>query len=123
MVIMDASLVVKRFHDFWKNGDFCDYKISTSDDVIFNVHKTYMAATSGYFYAMLNSTNTMIESQTHHVKLQNISSRGILPVLECMYGKADANISMDNMSDVLNAASMLQVKAALETCEAVLLTL
>ena len=79
---MDSSETVKRFQELRANNELCDYTISTSDDVIFHVHKSYIAVTSDYFYSML--TSEWIESQTNHVKLHNVCAAGLRPVLDYM---------------------------------------
>jgi len=117
---MDAQTLMNRFQEFWSNSEFCDYSITTCDDVVFNVHKTYMAAVSDYFYAMLNSSNEMIESQTNSIKLWNVTSLGLSPVLDFVYGKVDINLTIANITDVLNAASMLQIKEMFRKCQSFL---
>jgi len=119
---MDSQAIVKRFFELRANNELCDYAITTCDDVVFKVHKTYIAVTSDYFYAMLHSAVQMLESRTNSVKLHNVTAAGLGPVLDFMYGVVDINIDVENVADVLNAASILQIVGMFDKCEAFLLS-
>jgi len=115
---MDFENVVKRFQEMRASNSHCDYTITSSDGQVFNVHKSYIVATSDYFAAMLDNSSSMIETQSSHVTLHNIHSSGLTCALDYMYGidQLDVAISLNNFMDILTAASMLQLEDIIFKC-------
>lgn len=108
--------VDKTFHEnlnqFKESGKFSDFKIYI-DDSVYNVHKIILAASSDYFRAMLSHNSK--ESKENKVYLNDIS----VPVLDhilnfCYNHKLDLDI--DNVQEILIAASILQISAVQNLC-------
>ena len=91
----------------------CSFVSSSNPSLIFQVHKTILAATSDYFRAMLQGE--MRESQEERVDLKGLTAGALDSVITFMY-TGSINLNSDNLTEVLNAASHLQVQAALDLC-------
>ena len=72
----------------------------------FQVHKVLLAATSDYFRAML--CGCLRESTENRVELKGVSADSLGQIVDFMYS-GSLRLDADNLSDVLNAASHLQV--------------
>ncbi len=105
------QFIVDRYQQFYMNRELCDYIIRTVDDKEYHVHKSYMAAISDHFYAMVSSP--MVESRDNVVELKAITSTGLGPILNFVYG-GELNVNEDNMEHILNTASHLQIEIVLE---------
>jgi len=86
-------------------GILCDYTI-IAGGLEMHVHRAVLVACSDYFRAML--TGDMRESRESCVTLQGISSFGLQAVIEFIYS-GSMKISLDNVEEILAAASHLQV--------------
>lgn len=100
-------------------GVFRDQKILTdvtlrTENEEFKAHKIILACYSDYFYALF--TNSMIESKTNEVLLSILSTKGLKVILDYIY-KSTMNICMENVVDVLHAASYLQIESAIIFCD------
>ena len=118
---MNSRQIIEIFANLRSKGELCNYKITTCDDVVFNVHKPYIAWTSGYFKAMF--TSCMVESTSDCVTLHNITSDGLAPVLDYMYGTDSVGLTASNVSQVLNAATMLQIEDVADKCAQYFITI
>jgi len=87
-------------------GILCDFTI-IAGGLEMHVHRNVLVACSDYFRAML--TGDMRESREPCVTLQGISSFGLQAVIEFIYSGA-LKISLDNVEEILAAASHLQVR-------------
>jgi len=108
---MDAQYIIKRLQEQRKNGELLDYEIVTSDGKVFKVHKSYLVSVMPKF------APTLMESKTNHMTLSDITSTGLAPVLDYMYGEHNINIDGNNIADILNAASLLHVTGVTRLCE------
>jgi len=86
-------------------GMLCDYTI-IAGGLEMHVHRAVLVACSDYFRAML--TGDMRESRESCVTLQGITSFGLQAVIEFIYS-GSLKISLDNVEEILAAASHLQV--------------
>ena len=77
------------------------------------VHKILLAATSDYFRAMLQGP--MRESKEDEVDLKGLTADALGPIIDFMYSGI-LQLDFDNLIEVLNAASHLQVNTALDLC-------
>lgn len=104
--------VIKCFNNMRKNDEFCDFTVSAEGRSI-KTHKVLLAATSDYFQAMLQGP--MRENIESCVDLKGIAWEALEQIIEFIYsGSMDLNF--DTLIEVLNAASHLQVRAALGLC-------
>jgi len=87
------------------SGVLCDYTI-IAGGLEMHVHRAVLVACSDYFRAML--TGDMLESRESTVILQGISSFGLQAVIEFIYS-GRLTVSLDNVEEILAAASHLQV--------------
>lgn len=107
-----GSEVIKSLSNLRETGDLCDFTLH-SDGRSFRVHKVLLAATSDYFRAML--CGGMRESTENRVELKGVSADSLGQILDFLYS-GSLRLDADNLSDLLNAASHLQVAAALALC-------
>lgn len=77
------------------------------------VHKILLAATSDYFRAMLQGP--MRESKEDSVDLKGLTADSLEPIIDFMYS-GSLHFDFDNLIEILNAASHLQVNSALDLC-------
>ncbi len=110
-----ARGVILGFKTLYDEQVLCDFIIQTCDGVEFHVHKAYMAAVSDYFRVMLSGTTNMCESRNHNILLQNVNGCTMQLILSCIYGNVLA-LTMDNVGDVLNAATLLQIERVQWRC-------
>ena len=47
------KLIMEQMRKMWKEGEMCDFSITSSDGKKFPVHRTHVAAFSDYMRAML----------------------------------------------------------------------
>lgn len=86
-------------------GVLCDYTI-IAGGLEMHVHRAVLVACSDYFRAML--TGEMRESRESCVTLQGITGFGLQAVIEFIYS-GTLKVSLDNVDEILAAASHLQV--------------
>ncbi|ESO98335.1 hypothetical protein LOTGIDRAFT_114310 [Lottia gigantea] len=90
----------------------CDYSVIAEGQTI-KVHRAVMAACSDYFRVML--TSDMKESREACVELKGVTASGLSFVVDFAYtGKLE--LTLENVEDVLSAATHLQVADAVELC-------
>jgi len=86
-------------------GILCDYTI-IAGGLEMHVHRAVLVACSDYFRAML--TGDMRESRESCVTLQGITGFGLQAVIVFIYS-GSLKMSLDNVEEILAAASHLQV--------------
>ena len=98
--------------DLRATGTLCDYSLVAEGNTI-RVHKAVMAACSDYFRVML--TGDMRESRECSVELKGVTAGGLQVVVDFAYtGKL--GLTVENVEEVLSAATHLQVSDAVELC-------
>ncbi|KAK6184999.1 hypothetical protein SNE40_007331 [Patella caerulea] len=104
--------LLQGLHDLRNTDTLCDYSvIAEGQDV--RVHRAVMAACSDYFRVML--TSDMKERREACVELKGVTARGLTFVVDFAYtGKLE--LCLENVEDVLLAATHLQVADAVELC-------
>ena len=83
-------------------------------------HKLLLAATSDYFRVMFSGP--MIESKENFVDLKGLSAEAVEHIVGFMYS-GELELTNDNLCEVLNAASHLQVRLALDLCSDYIISL
>jgi len=104
-----SSKLITGLNSLRSAGVLCDYTI-VAGGLEMHVHRAVLVACSDYFRAML--TGEMRESRESSVTLQGISSFGLQTVIEFIYTGV-LKISLDNVEEILAAASHLQVSHSL----------
>ncbi|XP_041066522.1 kelch-like protein 9 isoform X1 [Carcharodon carcharias] len=115
-----SSAVLQGFNNLRNNGLLCDVTLVPEDgDERFPVHRAIMASASDYFKAMF--TGGMKEQELMSIKLHGISKTGLKNIIEFIY-TSKLSLNMDNLQDILEAASFLQIMPILEFCKELLIS-
>lgn len=81
--------------------------------VCHQVHKVLLAATSEYFRVMFRGL--MQESRQDSVDLKGVTADGLQHILQFIYS-GELTLHYDNLTEIINTASHLQVSSALDVC-------
>ncbi|XP_062906772.1 kelch-like protein 9 isoform X2 [Mobula hypostoma] len=115
-----SSAVLQGFNNLRNEGLLCDVTLVPGDsDEKFPVHRAMMASASDYFKAMF--TGGMKEQELNSIKLHGISKIGLKNIVEFIYTSKLA-LNVDNLQDILEAASFLQILPILEFCKELLIS-
>ncbi|XP_043556881.1 kelch-like protein 13 isoform X1 [Chiloscyllium plagiosum] len=115
-----SSAVLQGFNTLRNNGLLCDVTLVPADgDERFPVHRAMMASTSDYFKAMF--TGGMKEQELMSIKLHGVSKVGLKSIIEFSY-TSKLSLNMDNLQDILEAASFLQIMPIIEFCKEFLIS-
>ncbi|XP_013388363.1 kelch-like protein 13 [Lingula anatina] len=95
-----------------KDEQLCDFTIR-AEDREFKVHRALLAAASDYFRVMF--TGHMRESNENSVELKGMTADSLQQIIDFVYC-GEIILNFDNLTEVLNAASHLQVNRALDLC-------
>ncbi|VDL93600.1 unnamed protein product [Schistocephalus solidus] len=101
---------------FRKHGQLCDIVVKVGGRE-FPAHRVVLAASSDYFDAMFSSG--MAESAQLEVELKSVSPDVMEALLDFMY-TGQVRVSMDNVQDLLPAASLVQMEGVKTVCSAFL---
>ncbi|XP_039262688.1 kelch-like protein 9 [Styela clava] len=108
-----SPTILRGFHQLRDLHALCDVTLC-ADGSSFNVHKALLASASDYFRAMF--TSEMRERVAGSVELHGVTATGLEKVLEFIYS-GNIVLSLDNIQDILAAASHLQVMPVLDFCK------
>ncbi|XP_059164327.1 kelch repeat and BTB domain-containing protein 12-like [Physella acuta] len=108
-----AKAVVNAIDKQLNNCTYHDVTV-TVEGTEFQCHRFLLSASSKFFRALFQSG--MRENQDRKVELKQMTSETFGLVLDCIY-KAKNVLSVDNVSDVWQAANQLQIDFLLEACE------
>ena len=103
----------KQMDDFRQEGTFCDVILSTEDGHEFQAHRLVLASSSAYFRAMF--LTDMKESQQKRITIRGVSSNSLRALIEYTYS-SKIRVCVDNVENILSAASMLQFIRVEEAC-------
>ncbi|KAK3797784.1 hypothetical protein RRG08_052386 [Elysia crispata] len=112
-----ALLLHKALVQDREDQQFSDFSV-TVDEVEFKCHRLVLSTRSGFFQSLL--TSGMIETTEGKATLQSISSDVFAIVLKWMY-EGEANLSEENVIDVLFAADQLDVQSLVSQCQYLLM--
>ncbi|KAF8565218.1 hypothetical protein P879_07256 [Paragonimus westermani] len=106
-----------KMNIFRKHGQLCDVVIKVGGRE-FLAHRVVLAATSDYFDAMFS--NGMAESAQLEVELKSISPDVMDALLDYVY-TGQVHVTMENVQDLLPAASLVQMEGVKTACSDFLL--
>jgi len=102
-----------------QDGKFCDFSLKLDSGKELSVHKMVLSSTSTYFSGLFDSQ--MIETSQGFVELKDMKDKPALEMIKFMYtGKLF--LSKDNISDMIDSSSRLQVDCALKLCATYLIS-
>ncbi len=109
---MSTRQVFERLNKQRNTGLFCDIQIRVEEKV-FSAHKNILVASSVYFESMF--THDFLEKNASEITLRDISKTGMEAVMDFIYTRRFI-INEKNFSDILYAASLLQMNDMLHHC-------
>ncbi|XP_046584126.1 kelch-like protein 9 isoform X1 [Haliotis rubra] len=107
-----GDMVIQKLHTLRQNNELCDFRVS-ADGRVFEVHKALLAATSDYFRVMFGGV--MAESKQDTVDLKGVTADGLQQVIDFIYS-GEMALHYENLTEIINTASHLQVASALDVC-------
>nr|XP_009858623.1 kelch-like protein 9 [Ciona intestinalis] len=113
-----SQLILVGFFQLRVHGSLCDVTL-TAEGKSFKAHRGLLASASDYFRAMF--TSEMKESFSEDIELHGVSSTGLEQVLRFIYS-GEIVLSLENIHDILAAASHLQVTAIMDFCNEFLIS-
>ncbi|EDW75223.1 uncharacterized protein Dwil_GK19808 [Drosophila willistoni] len=84
------------------------------EDHRFKAHRVVLAASSDYFCAMF-ADSAMIESRKDEITLYGITARAMSAIIDYIYTSM-LDLNVDNIEEILAAATHVQVKEVIERC-------
>nr|VZI35006.1 unnamed protein product [Spirometra erinaceieuropaei] len=105
-----------KMNTFRKRGQLCDIVVKVGSRE-FPAHRVVLAASSDYFDAMFSSG--MAESAQLEVELKSVSPDVMEALLDFMY-TGQVRVSMENVQDLLPAASLVQMEGVKTVCSSFL---
>lgn len=106
--ILISRLKVLRDRDL-----LTDVVLATENEE-FKAHKIILCCFSEYFCALF--TDPMIESKASKICLSMLTANGLRTILDYIY-TSEINVSVENVVDVIQAATYLQIDSAVVYCD------
>jgi len=106
----DLSTDFKRMLE---TSAFSDFELKSSDDVVFNVHKSVLSVRSPVFFAMLS--NEMKEAKLNAAKIQNIDGITLKELLHFIYCNRVENLPKV-AEELIQAAEQYQLDKLKKLC-------
>ncbi|KAM7535370.1 hypothetical protein Aperf_G00000104447 [Anoplocephala perfoliata] len=113
---MHSINAFSKMNAFRKRGQLCDVVVKVGGRV-FPAHRVVLAASSDYFGAMFS--NGMAESEQLEIELKSVSADVMEALLDFVY-TGQVKVSMDNVQELLPAASLVQMEGVKSVCSAFL---
>lgn len=104
--------ILQSFDSLRRNDQVCDFTVKADGQEI-KVHKAMLTAASDYFRVMF--MGNMKESNENVVDLKGITANSLQQIIDFIY-TGELELSFHNLTEILNAASHLQVQGALKLC-------
>ena len=95
-----------------EEGTLCDI-ILCAGDIEISAHRLVLAGCSSYFKAML--TSSMRESREEKVNFRALTATGLKAMIDFAYS-GSLYVSLDNLEEILTAATHLQISEATDLC-------
>ncbi len=110
--LQHAQTVLKKVHSLRCHTKLCDVVLKAGGEEI-HTHRAVLAATSPYFLAMF--THQLRESQQQEVEIKDMSA-GVLRCLVDFAYTGEIDIVVENVQEILSAASLLQIVQVQDIC-------
>ncbi|PAA76163.1 hypothetical protein BOX15_Mlig020954g1 [Macrostomum lignano] len=107
-----AAEMLSKMNELRKRDCLCDVDLLVEDEV-FPAHRIVLASCSDYFCAMF--TGGMEESDKSSVEIKGVKADVMSELLNFVYTESVA-VCMDNVQDLLPAASLLQLEGVTAAC-------
>lgn len=107
------SSLLNRLNLMRNEETLCDYEIKCNEKT-FHCHKFILIAMSDFFKTMLSSP--MRESKVNYVELKGFSSANVFAMVLDYFYTGSLNITPENILNILEIASQLQINDILTIC-------
>ena len=101
-----------RVNSLRTHHKLCDVVLRVGGQEV-HAHRAILAASSAYFLAMF--TNDMKESEQDVIEMQDINPEILSSLIDFTY-TGDITVTVDNVQEVLSAASLLQIRQVQDIC-------
>ena len=107
-----ARSVLNKVHSLRCHRKLCDVVLRAGEREI-PTHRAVLSACSSYFLAMF--THELLESEQEVVEIKNLSPDVLSDLVDFAY-TGTISINVDNVQEVLSAASLLQISQVQDLC-------
>ncbi|XP_060065248.1 kelch-like protein 26 [Ylistrum balloti] len=107
-----GRLMMENMYESYMTGHLCDFSVKVEGNT-YRVHKIVLASCSDYFKAVFS--HDMLESRQEYVELKGLTEKGVHPLIKYAY-TGSVILTLDNIQDVICAATFLQMTAAVDLC-------
>ena len=107
-----AKTVLQKVNQLRCHKKLCDVVLRVGEQEI-HTHRAILAACSSYFLAMF--TNEMRESEQDTIEIKDMNSDILSSLVNFAYS-GDIEVNVENVQEVLAAASLLQIKQVQDLC-------
>ena len=104
--------VLRKVHSLRCHRKLCDVVLRAGEQEM-PAHRAILAACSSYFLAMF--THELLESEQEVVEIKNMNAEVLSSLVDFAYTGSIA-ITVDNVQEVLSAASLLQISQVQDLC-------
>ena len=107
-----AITMLDLMRDMHQNRQLCDVVLAVESKLI-PAHRLVLSAFSPYFHAMF--TSELRESKEDTITLQGLNAEAVEAIVHFAY-EAKINITEENVQNITNAASVLQIESVRNLC-------
>ena len=104
--------VLKKVHSLRTNRKLCDVVLRAGDREIPS-HRAILAAVSSYFQAMF--FHELMESSQEEIEIKDMNPDVLSSLVDFAYS-GEIDLSIDNVQEILSAASLLQITHVQDLC-------
>ncbi|XP_069130320.1 kelch-like protein 26 isoform X2 [Argopecten irradians] len=105
-------MLMENMYNSYMTGHLCDFTVKVEGST-YEIHKIVLASCSDYFKAVFS--HDMLESRQEYVELKGLTKKGVQPLIKYAYS-GSVILTLDNIQDVICAATFLQMNSAVELC-------
>jgi len=109
---LDQDLIMD-LKKMFETSAFSDFELTSSDDEVFNVHKSVLSVRSPVFFAMLS--NEMKEAKLNAAKIPNIDGATLKELLRFIYYNRVEDLS-EVAEELVQAAEQYQLDKLKKQC-------
>ncbi len=116
---MSLKKILRGLSRLRKEDVLCDIQLEAEGKRL-SVHRAVLASVSPYFKVLF--TGAFKESEQNVIELKEVTFEGLRTIVDCCYGSA-LKLDMENVSQILAAASLFQITDIYGQCEAFINTI